>query len=178
MITSPYFWLALMIMALVIFGSGYDLGAKHMRNKAAAEQLEAVEQARIEAIEQAKIDQKTAQSYEEKRETVRTIYLKAKEKARANIENHPEYGNCSLDPDGLQLYNSHPGRAAPTPASPDGRVSGSAGSIEWQTLDDSNEQPGAGTDVLRLSGAPQSAIGMGGAIAERPEEIALAAETK
>lgn len=162
MITSPYFWLALIIMSLVIFGSGYDLGAKHARNNAAAEQLIAVEEARNEAIEQAKIDQKTAQNYEEKRETVRTVYVKAKEKAHENIENHPEYGNCSLDPDGLQLYNSHPGRAAPTSASPDSAVSGSAGSGGWQTLDDSNEQPGAGSDVLRLPGAPQSIIGMGG----------------
>ena len=162
MITSPYFWIALMIMGLVIFGSGYDLGAKHARNKAAAEQLEAVAEARIDAIEQAKADQKTAQNYEETRETVRTIYVKAKEKAHENIENHPEYADCGLDPDGLRLYNSHPGRAAPTSASPDSRVSGSAGSIEWQDLDDSNEQPGALADVLRLPGAPQSIIGMGG----------------
>lgn len=176
MITSPYFWLALIIMVLVIFGSGYDLGAKHARNNAAAEQLIAVNEARLDAIEQAKIDQKTAQNYEEKRETVRTVYVKAKEKAHENIENHPEYADCGLDPDGLQLYNSHPGRTAPTPASPDSAVSGSAGSFERQTLDDSGQQSGAGADVLRLSGAPQSAIGMGGAITERPEEIARAVD--
>lgn len=148
MITSPYFWLALMIMALVIFGSGYDLGAKHMRNKADAEQLEAVEQARMDAIEQAKADQKNAQNYEVARETVRIVYVKAKEKAHENIQNHPEYADCGLDPDGLQLYNSHPGRAAPSTTGTDGRVSGSAGSAGWQTLDDFSEQPGARADVL------------------------------
>lgn len=162
MITSPYFWLALIIMTLVIFGSGYDLGSKHTRNNAAAEQLIAVAEAREEAIEQAKIDQKTAQNYEADREIVRIIYVRAKEKAHENIENHPEYGNCSLDDDGLQLYNSHPGRTTPSSASPDSRVSGSTGSIEWQTLNDPNEQPGARADVLRLPGAPQSAIGMVG----------------
>ena len=162
MILSRYFWLALIIMSLIIFGSGYDLGSKHARNNAAAEQLIAVAETREEAIERAKIDQKTAQNYEEKRETVRTIYVKAKEKAHENIENHPEYGNCGLDPDGLRLYNSHPGRAAPSTSSPDSAVSGSAGSHGWQDLNDSFEQPGAGADVLRLSSAPQSIIGMGG----------------
>ena len=162
MITSPYFWIALMIMGLVIFGSGYDLGAKHARNKAAAEQLEAVAEARIEAIEQAKADQQTAQNYEADRETVRIIYVKAKEKAHENIENSPEYGNCGLDDDGLQLYNSHPGRTTPSSASPDGRVSGSAGSGGWETINYFDEQPGAVSDVLRLPGAPQSIIGMGG----------------
>ncbi len=162
MITSPYFWLALIIMTLVIFGSGYDLGSKHTRNNATAEQLIAVAEAREEAIEQAKIGQKTAQNYEADRETVRIIYVKAKEKAHENIENHPEYGNCSLDDDGLQLYNSHPGRTTPGPTSPDGRVSGSTGSGERKTINYFDEQPGAGPDVLRLPGAPQSIIGMGG----------------
>lgn len=180
MITSPYFWLALIIMTLVIFGSGYDLGAKHARNKAAAEQLEAVAEARIDAIEQVQIDQKTAQNYEADRETVRIIYVKAKEKAHENIENHPEYGNCSLDDDGLQLYNSHPGRTTPSPASPDSRVSGSAGSIGWQDLDDSNEQPGALADVLRLPSTPQGIIGMGGigGTGTSEKEIAQVTETK
>ena len=162
MITSPYFWLVLLLTLFVFFAGGYQQGAKNTRNKMEAEQLQAVAQARIEAIEQAKADQQIAQNYEEKRETVRIIYLKAKEKARENIENNPEYGNCSLDADGLRLYNSHPGRTAPSPASPDSTVSGSAGGGGWQDLNNSVEQPGAGADVLRLPGAPQSIIGMGG----------------
>lgn len=162
MILSRYFWLALIIMSLIIFGSGYDLGSKHARNNAAAEQLIAVAETREEAIERAKIDQKTAQNYETMRERIRTVYVKAKEKAHENIENHPEYDNCILDADGLQRYNSHPGRTAPSPASPDGRVSGSAGSGERETINYFDEQPGAGPDLLRLPGTPQSIIGMGG----------------
>lgn len=162
MITSPYFWLVLLLTLFVFFAGGYQQGAKNTRNQMAAEQLQAVAQARIEAIEQAKADQITAQNYEEKRETVRIIYLKAKEKARENIENNPEYGNCSLDTDGLWLYNSHPGRTSPGATGTDGAVSGSAGGGGWQDLNDPFEQPGAGADVLRLPGAPQSIIGMGG----------------
>lgn len=160
MITSPYFWLALLIMGLVIFGSGYDLGAKHMRNKAAEEQLEAVAQARIEAIEQAKADQQTAQNYEATRETVRTIYVKAKENAHANIEKHPEYDRCELDADGLRLYNARPGDSQTPASGADGTLPGFAGRTGWETISDPEQQPGTLADVLRLPNAPQSAVGL------------------
>lgn len=161
MITSPYFWLGLLIVALVIFGKGYDTGARHAREHAAAEQLEAVAQARIEAIEQAKIDQKTAQNYEAARETVRTIYVKAKEKAHENIEKHPDYDRCELDADGLRLYNARPGDSQIPAPSPDSPLPGFAGRTGWETINDPEQQPGTLADVLRLPGAPQSTIGLG-----------------
>lgn len=162
MTLSPYFWLAALIAALVIFGTGYDLGDKHARNKAAAEQLEAVAEAREQATKQAQADQETAQNYETIREKVRTVYVTVKEKANANIKNNPDYDHCSLDDDGLRLYNSRPADTSPAPTGADSRVSGSAGRTGWQTINDSGKQPGALADVLRLSGTPQSASGMGG----------------
>lgn len=158
--TSPWFWLALLIMGLVIFGKGYDTGARQARDHAAAEQLIAVQEARLDAIKQAKADQQTAKDYEKAREKVRTVYVNIKEKAHENIENNANYAECGLDPDGLQLYNAHPGRAKNPTGSPDSRVSGSPASERRQALDDPDEQPGTLATVLRLPGAPQSVIGM------------------
>lgn len=161
MILSPYFWLAALIAALVIFGTGYDLGDKHARNKAAAEQLEAVAETREQAIKQAQADQETAKNYEAAREKVRTVYVTVKEKANANIKNNPDYNHCSLDDDGLRLYNSRPADTSPTATGADSRVSGSAGRTGWRTIHDSGEQSGAIANVLRLPGTPQSASGVG-----------------
>lgn len=160
MSASPYFWLALLIMGLVIFGKGYDIGARHAREHAAAEQLEAVAEARINAIKQAKADQQTAQNYETARETVRTVYVKIKENAHANIEKHPEYDRCELDADGLRLYNARP-RGSQIPASgADSTLPGFAGRAGWETINDPEQQPGTLADLLRLPGAPQSAVGL------------------
>ncbi|SFF13677.1 hypothetical protein [Nitrosomonas sp. Nm166] len=164
MILSPYFWLAALIFVLLTAGGGYVTGYKHAREYAAAQQLQAVEKARQEAIEQAKRDQQTAQKYESARETVRTVYVKIKEKAHENIKNHPDYDRCELDPVGLQLYNARPPDAQDSTGSTDRRVSGSAERTGRQALDNPSEQPGASADVLRLPGTPQSIVGMGGHI--------------
>lgn len=161
--SSPWFWLALLIMALVIFGKGYDVGARHAREHAAAEQLEAVAQAHEQAAEIAKADLQTAQNYETARETVRTVYVKVKEKANANITKNPGYADCGLDADGLRLYNSHPGRTEDSTGGADSRVSGSAGRDGWETVDGSAKQHGTIADVLRLPSATQS---LGGLVAK------------
>lgn len=161
MIFNPYALLGLLVAFLITFGTGYHNGYKHANDHADALKLQAVVIAQKKAAEQAKKDAQTAQRYETARETVRTVYVKIKEKARENIEKHPEYADCSLDADGLRLYNERPGRAENPPSSPDGRVPGSAGSLGWQTLDDPDQQPGALTTLLRLPGASQSAFGMG-----------------
>ena len=152
MILSPYFWLAVIISALAIFGTGYHNGYKHANDHAEALKLEAVTKARAEAIEQAKRDQQTAQKYETTRETVRTVFIKVKEKANENIVKNPGYAECGLDGDGLQLYNSHPGRAEDSAGSIDSKVSGSSGRTGRKNLNDSDEQLGKGADVLRLPG--------------------------
>lgn len=177
MIASPYFWLGLLIALLAIFGTGYHNGYKHANDHAAALTLQAVEKAKKKAIEQAKADFETAQRYETARETVRTVYVKVKEKARENIEKHPDYADCGLDADGLRLYNERPGRTENPPGVLDSRVSGSSGSIGWQTLDDSVQQPGTLATVLRLPGAPQGAVGMGDVAGKgKAQEVAQAAD--
>ena len=161
MITSPYFWIAAIIAALSLFGGGYYLGDKHATNACAAERLEvAIEQSEA-AVEQAEEDQEIAKGYETTREVVRTVYVKVKEKARENIDKNPNYDNCSLDIDGLQLYNSRPATPPPSPRV-DSTMSGSPGRDGWSLEHDTGEQPGALSDVLRLPSASQIAVGMGG----------------
>lgn len=160
MIASPYFWLGLLIAFLIIFGKGYDTGARHAREHAAAEQLEAVAQARIEAIEQAKADQQTAENFEVARENVRTVYIKVKEKALENIEKHPDYAACGLDADGLRLYNHNPNHSEATAPGADSTLPGFAGRAGWKTINDPEQQSGTLADVLRLPVAPQSIVGL------------------
>lgn len=162
MTLSPSFWLAALVAALGIFGTGYHNGYKHANDHAEALKLQAVAKANEQAIKQAKADQKTAQNYENARERVRTVYVTIKEKAYENIAKHPDYDQCSLDADGLRLYNSHPTDTSPAATGADSRMPGSADGTGWQTLDNPDKQPGTGADVLRLPGAPQSAGGMGG----------------
>lgn len=161
MMLSPYFWLAALIAALTIFGTGYHNGYKHANDHAEALKLQAVAKAQKKAEIQAQRDQQTAQNYETARETVRTVYVKIKEKAHANIEKHPDYADCQLDADGLRLYNHKPNNGTPATPGADGAVSGFAGRAGWQAVDDFAKQPGTRATVLRLPGAPQGAGGMG-----------------
>ncbi|MBL8500676.1 MAG: hypothetical protein JNL77_08875 [Nitrosomonas sp.] len=177
MIFNPYALLGLLVAFLITFGTGYHNGYKRANDHAEALKLQAVIKAQKQAAEQARKDAQIAQSYEIERETVRTIYVKVKEKARENIEKHPEYADCSLDPDGLRLYNARPGTAEDTTAILDGRVSGSASGTGWPVVDDSVQQPGALATVLRLPGAPQIVVGMGDlARAGKTETIAPVAD--
>lgn len=162
MILSPYFWLAALLAALVFFGIGYHNGYKHATNHAEALQLQAVEKATEAALAQAKRDQQTAQKYETTRETIRTVYVKVKEKVHENVAKNPNYAECSLDADGLRLYNERPADAPPATSGTDSAVSESAGRAGWQTVDHTGEQSGASADVLRLPGAAQIISGMGG----------------
>lgn len=162
MIISPWFWLAVLIFALVDFGAGYHNGYQQATDHADALQLQAVAKARDEGIEQGKRDKKTAKQYETARETVRTVYVKVKEKARENIANHPDYAGCSLDADGLRLYNHNPNDPAGAATGTHGTLSGPAASSGRQAVDDTRHQPGTIADVLRLPGASQSAGGVGG----------------
>lgn len=162
MIISPYFWLAVLLLALTCFGTGYHNGYKHASDHADALKLQAVAKAREDGIKQAKQDQKTAEKYETARETVRTVYVKIKEKAHENIAKNHDYAECGLDADGLQLYNARPGITQDAPGVPGSAVSGFAAGLGWQTVDHSGEQPGTIADVLRLPVAPQGTGGMGG----------------
>lgn len=154
MILSPYFWLAVLLAALTIFGTGYHNGYQHANDHAEALKLQAVAKVQKQAEKQAKRDQKIAQNYETARETVRTVYVTIKEKARENIEKHPDYADCGLDADGLRLYNHKPNAGAPAAPSADGAMPGFAGRAGWQAVDDYGKQPGTRATVLRLPSAP------------------------
>ncbi len=154
MILSPYFWLAVLIAALTIFGAGYHNGYKHANDHAEALKLQAVAKAQKKAEIQAQRDQQTAQNYETARETVRTVYVTIKEKARENIEKHPDYADCGLDADGLRLYNHRPNNGTPAGAVTDGILPGFAGRPGWQAVDDTGQQPGTLATVLRLPSTP------------------------
>ncbi len=173
MILSPYFWIAALIAAITLFGAGYHNGYKHANDHNKAEQLDVVVEAQEIAEAQAETDQQTAQNYETARETLRTVYVTVKEKTHENIENHPDYADCSLDAGGLQLYNHNPNHPAPAATGTDSCVSGLASGSGWKTVDDFAEQPGTLADVLRLPSAAQSIVGMGGIAGEgHPQEIA------
>jgi hypothetical protein len=161
MILNPYFLLGLLLAFLITFGTGYHNGYQHANDHAEALELQAVAKAQKQAEKQARRDHQTAQNYETARETVRTVYVKIKEKAHANIEKHPDYADCGLDADGLRLYNHKPNARAPAGAVTDGTLPGFAGRTGWQALDDFAKQPGSRATVLRLPGTPQGAGGMG-----------------
>lgn len=161
MMLSPWFWIAVLVSAMSLFGGGYYLGDKHATNACAAEKLELTNEANQAAIEQASEDQQTAKQYEESREKVRTVYIKVKEKARENVNKNPTYDHCGLDDDGLRLYNSRPDAATPSASGPHSALPGSSSSAGRKIVNHSAEQLGALTDVLRLSREAQSAIELG-----------------
>lgn len=158
MIFNPY---ALLGLIAITFATGYHSGYKHANDHAEALKLQAVAKAQKQAEIQAKNDQQIAQNFETAREIVRTVYIKIKEKAHANIEKHPDYAGCSLDSDGLRLYNHNPHDPKGTAPGADGGVSGFASGTGWPLVDDPAQQPGTRGAVLRLSGAAQSIVGMG-----------------
>lgn len=154
MILSPYFWIAVLIFSLSIFGTGYHNGYNHANDHAEALKLQAVTKAVAKAKEQAKIDQSIAQNYETARETVRTVYIKIKEKANENIKHNTDYDSCELDDIGLRLYNTNP-RTATNPASiPYGTNPGPTRSPKREAIYNPIEQHRASAVVLRLPGAP------------------------
>lgn len=161
MMLSPWFWIAVLVSAMSLFGGGYYLGDEHATNACAAEKLELTNEANQAAIEQASEDQQTAQQYEESREKVRTVYIKVKEKARENVNKNPTYDHCGLDDDGLRLYNSRPDAATPSTSGPHSALPGSSSSAGRKIVNYSAEQLGALTDVLRLPREAQSAIELG-----------------
>ena len=105
---NPYVLIALGAIWLGTAGGSYWLGYKHCTNAHKADQLAVMEEVVIEAEKQAEADHKTAENYERARETVRTVYIKVKERADENIENNRNYAECGLDADGLRLYNAKP----------------------------------------------------------------------
>ena len=164
MIASPYFWLALLLGALAVGGSGYYYGDQHATNAAKAAQLVAVERAVAQANITARADAAGAAKSETQREKIRVVYRNVRERANADIDKNPGYGLCSFSADGLRLYNARPDDGADTAAGGNAAVPGFAPGSGRETGDDPAQQPGAGADVLRLPGAAGRAGGLGEAV--------------
>jgi len=105
---SPYFWLGSLIGVISLFGVGFYQGHKFATGEQAREQRAAQVKIDKEREKRESIVREIAQDYEVKREKVRTVYIKVKEKADENIDKNPDYGVCGLDDDGLRLYNQKP----------------------------------------------------------------------
>lgn len=163
---NPYLLLGALIMVLVACVTGYAVGGKHMKNALQAEQADVLRNAIIDTYRQAKeqdaADHEVQASFETARETVRTVYIKVKEKTDENIALNNGYGDCSLDDDGLRLYNTRPNTSSP-PASgiADVTLPGFAGRSGRQAGDPPQEQPGALGPLLRMPGETQVVSGMG-----------------
>lgn len=118
LLLSPWFWLAMLLSASSLLGIGYYQGHRNGKNGCLAEQAYAIEaavkDARLEDSRQRLAERETTRKYEQKRETVRTVYVKVKEKANENIDKNQGYGDCRLDDDGLRLYNARPVASVPT----------------------------------------------------------------
>lgn len=153
---SPWFWLALLISVLTLLGTGFSYGFKYAKADTAKEQQAAQIIADIQAEKQAKADRVTEETFEEARETVRTIYIKVREKANENIVNNPDYHECGLDADGLRLYNTKPDTTGTdTVGGADSSLPGSATGNQRAAGYDIAEQPGARGAVLRVPGEAQ-----------------------
>ena len=108
LLLSPWTWLVLLLTLAGTHSTAYHYGWQHAKNHYAAEKLAAIDLARKEEARQAKAEKVIEKDYEEVREKVRTVYVTIKEKADENIEKNRGYADCSLDDDGLQLYNARP----------------------------------------------------------------------
>lgn len=100
-----YFIIALLITNAVTGAVGYMQGSKHAINAVRAEQLEysikSIEQANDQVIE----DQEIIRAAETEKQIIKTVYIKIRADADANINQNPSYDECSLDDVGLRLFN-------------------------------------------------------------------------
>ena len=162
LLLSPWFWLALLISVLSLLGTGYYYGHKHEKADFAKQQYAAQIRADKAAAKQVAVDRQIEQNFEEARETVRTVYITIKEKANENINKHPDYAQCQLDADGLQLYNAKPGIIqADTVSGADNAMPGFTGRFGWPVGYDLAQQPGAIGALLRMPGEAPGVIRLG-----------------
>lgn len=100
-----YFIIALLITNAATGGISYYQGGKHATNAIRAEQLEysikSIEQANDQVIE----DQEIIKAAEIDKQIIKTVYIKVRADADANINQNPSYDECGLDDVGLELFN-------------------------------------------------------------------------
>ena len=103
---NPYVLLALLASFVLSNGYSYYTGGNHMEASIKAEQLEATNKAIEMAGVQATKDNEHMRVVEVEKEVVKYIYIKVRDRINENISNNPHYAECSLDADGLRLFNT------------------------------------------------------------------------
>lgn len=116
---NPGFWLAALLLALGLFGTGYMEGGKHAATKCVADQARAQQSAQVVADKTNTHREAVAAKREKSSERIRVVYRTIKEQAH-ELKNDPPpdppaiaagetSGNdfdCGLDADGLRLWNA------------------------------------------------------------------------
>lgn len=101
-----YALIALLATNLLTGAISYHYGGKHTADAIRAVQLEQVAKSIDTANAQVAEDQVLATEAVQAKEIIKTVYVKIKGDADANINQNPNYDECGLDADGLRLYNA------------------------------------------------------------------------
>lgn len=135
---SPGFWLAALLLALGLLGAGYTVGNKHANTQCTADQVDAQKtaQTEVKAIDTAR--EAVAVDRESSRELIRIIYRDLKQASGANAIQVDASGanggdaGCSLDADGLRLWNAaNSATAEAVRSQPDYALSTAPAAVEW-----------------------------------------------
>lgn len=125
-IPTPYRILALVLLIGACVGFGYVQGITRESDRRDAQALEQTRTAHAAADKESTRREAVGAAREVKRETIRVVYRTIKEKADENIQKNTgpdesrSYVNCSLDTDGLRIWNAaNSGDAAPLSGEPD-----------------------------------------------------------
>lgn len=108
MLFMQYFIIAILITNAITGGIGYWQGSKHATNAIRAEQLEYSIKSVERANEQVAEDREIIHTAETERQIIKTVYIRVRADADANINQNPSYAECGLDDVGLQLFNASP----------------------------------------------------------------------
>ena len=113
MIPNPWVILAAVIFLLVSHTWALHEGKKIEANAIKAEQLDATNKAIEQADAQAVADNKLSAKEIKVQEKIKIEYRYIREKTNENIEKNDSYADCSLDADGLRIFNSGTATEAP-----------------------------------------------------------------
>lgn len=105
---NPYLLAGALVFFAVSHSWAYYEGSKHTANEYKAEQLELQAKLNEAAEKQAEYDQNIALAESKTQESVKIVYRTIREKVNDNNEKNRGYGDCSLDADGLSIYNYNP----------------------------------------------------------------------
>lgn len=132
---SPYTWLAALVGLIALITTAFYQGYQFRLGEEARDQNALL--VKIEHEEQLlRLKQRNAEAqFETQREVIRTVYVNLRKDVNENIEKNT-YGNCSLDADGLRLYNARPERQGATTTEPLAKLSELARRFRREALHD------------------------------------------